>query len=138
VGDAYVLLNVCFEEASLESVTVNFPDPWPKARHARRRLFTEEFFGTAARKLAPAGRLFLATDDASYARQAVEQATLVPELASEHPGTPWLSESPYPNRTRYEKKWIEEGRSLHYLIYRRKERTCHGDTESTEEHSDCL
>lgn len=119
VGDAYVLLNVCFEEGSLESVTVNFPDPWPKARHARRRLFTQEFFGIVSRKLAPGGRLFLATDDGAYARQAVEQLALVPALARAHGEGPWLTQSPHPFRTRYENKWIQEGRPLHYLIYTR-------------------
>lgn len=120
MGDAYVLLNICFEEACLESVTVNFPDPWPKARHARRRLYTEEFFGISARKLADGGRLFLATDDESYAGQAAEQAARVRELASAHPDRPWLTRSPYPLRTRYEAKWTEEGRPLHYLVYEKR------------------
>ena len=121
LGDAYILLTVAFEDAALESVTVNFPDPWPKKRHARRRLFTEEFFRIAARKLRPGGRLFLATDDSDYAGQAVGALAAVPLLVSEHPATPWLGESPHGIRTRYETKWLAEGRHLHYCFYKKKE-----------------
>ncbi len=121
VGDAYIILNLAFENASLRSVTVNFPDPWPKARHARRRLYTEEFFRIAARKLEPGGTLYLATDDRPYARQAVDALGRVPALVSTHRDRPWLDSSPYPVQTRYETRWIREGRPLHYLVYTRKE-----------------
>ncbi len=121
VGDAYIILNLTFENASLRSVTVNFPDPWPKARHARRRLYTEEFFRIAARKLEPGGTLYLATDDRPYAEQAFDSLCRVPDLVSTHPGRPWLDTSPYPVQTRYETRWIGEGRPLHYFVYRRRE-----------------
>lgn len=124
IGDAYVLLNVAFTDHSLASITVNFPDPWPKARHARRRLFTEEFFRIAGRKLAQGGALRLATDDPAYARQATEELAKVPGLRARHPGSPWLTESPYASRTRYEKRWIEEGRPLHYMLYEREGAAC--------------
>jgi tRNA (guanine-N7-)-methyltransferase len=133
-GDAYVILNVAFGDSTLESVTVNFPDPWPKARHARRRLFTEEFFKIAARKLAPGGALLLATDDRPYAEQAVRELAGVTELASRHPAVPWQTESPRPVRTRYEKKWIAEGRPLHHFVYEKKGFTTEG-TQGSEEPS---
>ncbi len=116
MGDAFILLNLAFEEGSLDSVTINFPDPWPKARHARRRLLSAEFFRIAARKLRDGGQLRAATDDPTFAQQAMEAFGAVPELLRCHP-EPWLSESPYPFRTRYERKWIVEGRALHYFIY---------------------
>ena len=124
VGDAYIILNLAFEQASLDSVTVNFPDPWPKARHARRRLYTEEFFGIAARKLRRGGTLYLATDDRPYAEQAARAIAGVSELTSMHPDKPWLDGSPYPVQTRYETRWIKEGRPLHYFVYSRKEDPC--------------
>ena len=125
VGDAYIILNLAFEDASLNSVTINCPDPWPKKRHAKRRLFTEEFFRIVARKLRPAGTLYLATDDRPYAEQAVEALSAIEELASTHPDMPWLERSPYPVRTRYEDKWLHEGRRLHYFVFRKKGDECH-------------
>ena len=120
VGDAFIGLSLAFHEASLESVTVNFSDPWPKTRHAAKRLLSEEFFRIAARKLRPGGTLFAATDDVPYALQAGEAFAAVPSLESLHPGRPFMCESPHPVRTRYEIKWAAEGRPLHYFAYRRK------------------
>ena len=116
MGDAFILLNLAFEEGSLDSVTINFPDPWPKTRHARRRLLSAEFFKIAARKLREGGQLRAATDDPAFAQQAADAFGAVPELVPCHP-EPWLSRSPYAVRTRYESKWILEGRALHYFIY---------------------
>jgi len=117
VGDAYILMNLAFADASLTCVTVNFSDPWPKARHARNRLLTAEFLDLAARKLERGGLVTAATDDAPYAQQAAEAFDAVESLESRHPGVPWLTESPHPVRTRYERKWIAEGRPLHYFTY---------------------
>jgi tRNA (guanine-N7-)-methyltransferase len=124
VGDAYIILNLAFEQGALDSVTVNFPDPWPKARHARRRLYTEEFFRIAARKLKVGGALYLATDDRPYAEQAARALAVISELTSMHPDRPWLDSSPHPVQTRYETKWIREGRPLHYFVFSRKEDPC--------------
>lgn len=120
LGDAFILLNLLFAEGSLRAVYVNCPDPWPKARHARRRLLTAELFALAGRKLQPGGHLFVATDDGPYAQQAAEAFAQVPALASTHPGTPWLSESPYPAETRYERRWRAEGRPMHYFVFTRR------------------
>lgn len=120
VGEAHVVTETCFADGTLESVTLNFSDPWPKARHASRRLFAVEFLGLAARKLRPGGLLRLATDDGLYARQAVEELSRVPLVQSTHPERPWLESSPSPLRTRYEEKWIRAGRPLHYLVHERR------------------
>jgi tRNA (guanine-N7-)-methyltransferase len=124
-GDAYIVMNLAFAEGSLHGIYVNYPDPWPKEKHARRRLFTEEFFSIAARKLEPGGHLFLATDDPEYAGQAMEQLRPVRSLRSTHPGRPFLDRSPYSVSTRYESRWIAEGRPLHYIVYERTVEPCH-------------
>jgi len=120
VGDAYVVMNLAFRDASLDSVTVNFSDPWPKARHARNRLLSEEFLKIVARKLAPGGTAYAATDDVPYAEQASQAFAALPMLESRHPGQAWLSRSPHPVQTRYERKWIAEGRPLHYFVFEKR------------------
>ena len=47
-----------------------FPDPWPKARHAKRRLVTPAFADLAASRLTPGGRVHIATDWSPYADTA--------------------------------------------------------------------
>lgn len=120
VGDAYILMNLAFADASLASVIVNFSDPWPKARHAKNRLLSEEFLHIVARKLARGGVLYAATDDVPYADQASQAFSAVGDLRSTHPGEPWLRRSPHPVQTRYERKWLAEGRPLHYFIFEKR------------------
>jgi tRNA (guanine-N7-)-methyltransferase len=124
VGDAYVILGVAFANAALRAVHINYSDPWPKARHADRRLLSFEFLSLAARKLEPGGRLYAATDDVPYAHQAAEALARVPLLASLHPGEPWVERSPHGITTRYERKWRAEGRALHYFAYERRSEPC--------------
>jgi tRNA (guanine-N7-)-methyltransferase len=119
VGDAYILMNIVFEDSSLEQVICNFSDPWPKSRHARRRLYTSEFFTLVCRKLKTGGGLAIATDDIPYSIQALEALRKTEGLVSTHSGSDWLSESPHPVRSRYEQKWIEEDRELRYFLYRK-------------------
>jgi tRNA (guanine-N7-)-methyltransferase len=57
---------------SVGRVFILFPDPWPKARHHKRRLASPAFAAEAARVLAVGGRLRFATDWADYADQALE------------------------------------------------------------------
>jgi tRNA (guanine-N7-)-methyltransferase len=70
-GDAVEVLRELPERA-LQEVRAFFPDPWPKARHHKRRLIQPEFAALVAQKLTPRGRLHVATDDASYAEQVLD------------------------------------------------------------------
>ena len=76
-GDAREALRRRFGEGSLDEIRLYFPDPWPKARHHKRRLVQPEFAALAASRLRPGGRLLAATDDEDYAEHmlGVFQAT---------------------------------------------------------------
>jgi len=60
-------------DASVERVFILFPDPWPKARHHKRRLVEEGFVSELARIVKPGGALRFATDWADYADWALER-----------------------------------------------------------------
>ncbi len=68
--DAVVVLEA-LPPSSVAEVRVFFPDPWPKARHGKRRLVRPDFAGLVASRLAPGGRLHLATDVDAYAEHAL-------------------------------------------------------------------
>jgi tRNA (guanine-N7-)-methyltransferase len=84
-GDALDLLRSQLPSDSLEVVHVYFPDPWPKARHHKRRLIQAETLADLARVLRPGGRLRFATDWADYADWTLERALKTPGLT-------WTSE----------------------------------------------
>jgi len=67
-GDAQLVLAV-LPDASLDEVRVFFPDPWPKARHHKRRLVRAPFLNEVVRTLKPGGLFHMATDWAPYAEE---------------------------------------------------------------------
>jgi tRNA (guanine-N7-)-methyltransferase len=78
-GDAVPVLQA-LTDGCLDEVRLFFPDPWPKARHAKRRLLRPSFATLLARVLAPGGFLHLATDWPGYeehAREALAGWTVV-------------------------------------------------------------
>ena len=67
--EASYFLEYLLPPASVHAFHIYFPDPWPKRKHRKHRLIHEQFARVAARTLAPAGFIFLRTDDADYFSQ---------------------------------------------------------------------
>lgn len=80
-ADAKVVLCDFVAAASVAAVHVYFPDPWWKARHKKRRVFTPEFAADAARAIAPGGRLYLASDVEEYFNVMVGIVRAMPAFA---------------------------------------------------------
>ena len=80
VGDARDLL-AALPDAALARVFILFPDPWPKARHRKRRLVNPATAAELARVLRPGGALRFATDWADYAETALLALRAEPRLA---------------------------------------------------------
>jgi tRNA (guanine-N7-)-methyltransferase len=78
-GDAREVL-AALPNAALSRIFILFPDPWPKARHHKRRLIQPETVAELARVLRPGGRLRFATDWADYANRALETFLASPHL----------------------------------------------------------
>jgi tRNA (guanine-N7-)-methyltransferase len=79
-GDGIDVLEHMFGPASLTGVRVFFPDPWPKARHHKRRLLQSDVVALIADRLRPGGVLHAATDHAGYAEQIAEVGDAEPRL----------------------------------------------------------
>lgn len=79
-GDAVVLLESMLPPGSVDEVRVLFPDPWPKARHHKRRLVSPAFARLVASRLRPGGVLHVATDWPSYAEQVADVVAAEPQL----------------------------------------------------------
>lgn len=74
-ADAVEVLNNCIADTSLQAVHLFFPDPWPKARHHKRRLVQPGFVDLVGQKLQPQGILHIATDWQDYALQIMHTLT---------------------------------------------------------------
>ena len=113
-GDARDLFEV-LPVASVAKAFLNYPDPWPKARHHRRRFVTQGYLQAFARVMAPGAEFRVATDIEDYVRQTLEEVPQAGFELLDQGGVAWgdwIS-------TRYEQKALREGRVPHYLTYRR-------------------
>ena len=118
-GAAELWLRDALTDATVACFWINFPDPWPKARHARRRLIQPELAALLARRLVPRGALRVATDDVAYAEWI--DAVLRAEPALENRlASPFVREEPDRTPTAYELEWRAQGRPLHFFRYSRK------------------
>ena len=99
---------------------VNFPDPWPKARHARRRFFQPTTIARLSNRLRLGGRLFVATDDVLYAEQIHLVLAAEPGLTNAYSRN-WLEEAPGRRQTAYEREWRADGRRMHFFEYENRE-----------------
>lgn len=79
VGDVFDLLPL-LGAGSVAEVRIWFPDPWPKARQAGKRLITPARLGLVVEALAVGGLLRLATDDSNYAVEALAAIEAEPRL----------------------------------------------------------
>jgi tRNA (guanine-N7-)-methyltransferase len=106
--------------ASIGRVFILFPDPWPKARHHKRRLVSPATLGELARVMRSGAELRIATDDAQYARWMLLTVVGQPNFA-------WTATGPADWRqrpcdwppTRYEQKAQKAGRRCYYFCFRR-------------------
>lgn len=107
--------------ASIGRCYILFPDPWPKARHHRRRIISAETLATLARILAPGGILRLATDHTGYCRWMLGHLLGHPafEWTARRPGD-WRERPAEAIPTRYEEKARAAGRSPAFLEFRRR------------------
>lgn len=108
-------------DGSIARVFLNYPDPWPKTRHHKRRFVNPEQMDMLARVMAPGAALRVATDIADYVRHTLEVVTRDPrfEWTAEGPDD-WREPWPDWPGTRYEAKALREGRTPHYLTFRRR------------------
>lgn len=114
-GDVRDLFDV-LPAGSVERAFLNYPDPWPKTRHHRRRFVSPDYLAGLARVMAQGAMFRVATDIPDYVRQTlaeVPKAGFVREDLPLHAAwEDWVS-------TRYEQKALREGRVPHYLTFRR-------------------
>ncbi|MHB1206774.1 MAG: tRNA (guanosine(46)-N7)-methyltransferase TrmB [Rhodospirillaceae bacterium] len=111
-------------DASLSRVSLLFPDPWPKTRHAKRRFVGPAMLAEVSRVLADGGEFRVATDHPVYARWTLMH---VPE----HPDFTWQVAGPDDWRvrpadsapTRYEQKAVAAGRRPRFLRFFRRNRS---------------
>ena len=116
-GDAVELLRDLMKPGVLDAVHVFFPDPWPKAKHHKRRIIRPDVVALIRERLRPGGSLRCATDWAPYAEQMLETLAADPSLSNVHDGyAPRPADRPV---TKFERRALAAGRQIFDLEFTR-------------------
>lgn len=108
---------------SLSRIFILYPDPWPKARHNKRRFISQANLDLIARALKPGGQLRFVSDIDDYVEWTLGHVARHGGFSGPDGGPEdWLKPPVDWFGTRYEAKAIREGRRGHYLDFRRIER----------------
>jgi tRNA (guanine-N7-)-methyltransferase len=99
----------------LQMVTIQFPDPWFKKKHAKRRMVNSGLAGTVVRRLAPRGKLFVQTDIEFLADEMFTIFRAEADLQEES-----VEEDPFPVKTEREKAVEDKGLPVYRKMFVRK------------------
>ena len=118
-GDGLDVLDQLFGPGTLTGVRVFFPDPWPKARHHKRRLLQPATVAMIADRLRVRGVLHVATDHSGYAEQIAEVGDAEPKLrrVSAAAELPITVDRPV---TKYETKARHAGSAVTELLWEKR------------------
>ena len=117
--DAVEVVRDMIPAGSLHGIHVFFPDPWPKARHHKRRLLQSHFVQLLASRLATGGYIHCATDWAHYAEQMLE--VLSAEAALENTAQDYAARPAWRPPTKFEQRGVRLGHNVWDLLFRRRE-----------------
>ncbi len=109
-GDARELMEA-WPDNSVDDAFILFPDPWPKAKHNKRRLVNQDTLARLARIHKAGGSLLLATDHYDYATWMLEQLHETPHYSwTAEKAEDWLTPPALWVETKYQRKTTAEGR----------------------------
>jgi tRNA (guanine-N7-)-methyltransferase len=104
---------------SLRAVYINCPDPWPKKKHRKRRLVNEGFVRFLAERMAPGADFYFATDFDDYGESVAEMMTKIELFENVLGPDSFRHDIPGYHRTKYMLKFMDEGKKIYFVHYRR-------------------
>jgi tRNA (guanine-N7-)-methyltransferase len=107
-GEAGTFVQHYVPDALTDEIFINFPDPWPKRRHAKNRLMRSDFMQQLSRILKKNGTITFVTDDPSYSEQTIQDTLR---------GGEWESVLPFPF---YQTDWVDYGTSYFESLWKSK------------------
>lgn len=113
--DSKYVVEWLLPESAVSRIHLLCPDPWPKARHHRRRLVQEGFLDAARRVLVPGGEFLFMTDHEEYFEWAGEKV----EAYGKFDRLEWSEDSFFYPKTDFQQLWESEGKRMWRLRCRR-------------------
>ena len=116
--DAVEVLQQMLPPACLDGVHIFFPDPWPKARHHKRRLIKPQFIALLCERLKPGAYIHTATDWEDYAGQILQ--VLGNEARLANTASDYAPRPEYRPLTKFEQRGLRLGHGVWDVVFRKK------------------
>lgn len=113
-GDA-IHINEWFNDGEVDKIFINFPDPWPKERHAKRRLLYKDFLNNFYNVLKPGGWIEFKTDQNPLFDFALEQANEHTKFLVQDVTRNLHKDNKEVIMTEYEKKFSSQGNKINFM-----------------------
>ncbi|MGV1037587.1 MAG: tRNA (guanosine(46)-N7)-methyltransferase TrmB [Candidatus Nanopelagicales bacterium] len=118
LGDGLEVMRMMLPSGSLRGIRAFFPDPWPKARHQKRRLIRQDVVSLFVDRLESGGFIHVATDWLGYADQMLNVLSDEPALHNEYDG--FAPRPEWRPVTKYEQIGLAKGHTVRDLIFTKK------------------
>lgn len=105
------------DKAQLDGIFINHPDPWPKARHHKRRIIQKDFAALMVTRLKPGGFIKLATDKPDLAEWMRDILDATPGLTNVAGAGGFIERDSDRPHTKFEQRGIKAGRISQFLHY---------------------
>lgn len=102
---------------TIQKIFINFPDPWPKDKHAKNRLVKEPFLSEMARIASLSTTLTLVTDHIHYSRQVIDSFLIHPHWRPSFPDPYFKTEWEGYGTSYFDTLWRKQGLKIHYIQF---------------------
>lgn len=117
--DAFEVLTKCLKDECIDALQIFFPDPWPKARHHKRRLVNPAFLDMITPLIKHGGEVRMATDWQDYAEQMLACLTEARELVNTDPNGGYIPRPDWRPLTKFEARGERLGHGVWDLVFKR-------------------
>lgn len=116
-GEAQPFTQYYLDPKVVSNVFINFPDPWPKARHAKHRLIQDSFLQVLLKVMREGASFYFTTDDDAYAENVAELLSTKKEFASVYPHPFFRTDIENYGYSFFKELWMKKGKTIKYLKF---------------------
>ena len=120
-AEAYQATQLYFPSDSVESIYINFPDPWPKKRHIKKRLIKPIFLNELYRVLKEQGTVTFVTDDETYSNSTIETFDGVEGFASAYQEPYYRTDISGYGNSFFDTLWRGKGKEIRHHLFTKVE-----------------
>lgn len=119
-GEALTFSSNYLSPASVDEIFINFPDPWPKTKHAKNRLFRAPFIEELARILKRGGKVMAVTDHAPYCSEIILEMQKNSDFLPRYQAPHYVTDFPDYGTSYFDSLWRGKGKTIHYIGFERR------------------